>query len=365
MKPKLTRTERTGSQVLQRASGEKEATMSVKVKDVMYSRFRKARLVAADAHCDSQQFFNGFDEGGSQGSPEPAVASTKEGDKSVPRASFFKLARQHRFAEILEILRRKNVYDLDIWLFHNLHSFRGESPLHMIMHYHPTPTVVDKLIEYLSSSKTSHAVPEEAIDMQGFTPLHVGACKGCSASVMRRLITGVSVVMPAITKDSMGRHALHWACANPRGKASTALCTPFRQRRSLNTDGFSPVDNMVQVVVLLVKAYPEASTIPDMENNTPLDLARANGADPRIITLMEAAFQSCKQECTARSTGSTPKQSDTASEKEFPVEVSEHDFDDISSMGSAGVSRCGVKRVEKPWSVQVRKIEEDFELSSF
>jgi hypothetical protein len=339
--------------------------MSVKVKDTMHSRFRKARSVATDAHDDSQQFFNPFEGGGSQGSQEPAVAARKEITKSVPRATFFKLARQHRFAEILEILRRKDQYDLDIWLFHNLHSFRGESPLHMILHYRPTPTVVDKLIEYLSSSKKSHAVPEEAIDMQGFTPLHVGAYKGCSASVMRRLVTGVSAVMPAITKDSMGRHALHWACANPRGKASTALCTPFRKCRSLNNDGLSAVDNMVQVVFLLVKAYPEASAIPDVEGNTPLDLARANGADPRTISFVEAAFQSCKQECTARSSGNTPKQSDAASEKELPVEVSGHDFDDVSSMGSAGASRCVMNKVRKPWLLQVRKIEEDIELSIF
>jgi hypothetical protein len=354
--------------------------MSIKVKE-MYSHFRKARSAAADAHNASQQFWNRFDEGGSQGSPEPAVAAAKGGTTYVPRASFFKLARQQRFAEMIEILRRKNEYDLDIWLFQkNLHSFRGESPLHMIMHYHPTPTVVDKLIEYLSSSKKSHAVPEEAIDMQGFTPLHVGACKGCSVSVMRRLVTGASTVKPAIVKDSMGRHALHWACANPRVKASTALCTPFRQRRSLNTDGLSPEDNMVQVVVLLVKAYPEASIVPDMEGHTPLDLARANGADPRIIkfveaaiTFVEAAFQRCKQASNARSSVDTQKHSDlhnhckessvsdTASEKDFPVEVSEHDFDEVSSIGSAGASLYRMKDGHQ-WWLRVTKIEEGIEL---
>jgi hypothetical protein len=105
--------------------------------------------------------------------------------------------------------RRRVQYDIDGWFFFEAPKTRftfsliaeggdrGESPLHMILHYHPTRTVVDKLIRY---SVFVNTVPEDAIDI---TPLHVRASKGCSASVMARLLNGVSAVMPAVTKDSM------------------------------------------------------------------------------------------------------------------------------------------------------------------
>jgi hypothetical protein len=50
----------------------------------------------------------------------------------------------------------------------------------------------------------------------------------------------------------------------------------------------------------------------------------------------------------------------TSLEEEVPVEVSEQDFDEVSSMGSAGVSLCAVKKFQKsgkPLSLQVMNIE--------
>jgi hypothetical protein len=299
----------------------------------MVSSFRRARSAATDTNDDSYRFLNVFGGGDSHGSPEPerVSAGNKDLTKYMPRVTFVKLARRQRFTEILEILRREDEYDIDGWFFleapktrfmfsltaeggdsssQNLHSFRGESPLHIILHYHPNRTVVDKLIRYLSSSKKSHTVPEDAIDIQGFTPLHVGASKGCSASVMERLLNGVSAVMPAVTKDSMGRHALHWACENPSFEARHFSCVSILQGHALKKSNgdLSAVDNiMIQVIFLLIKAYPEASTIPDMEGNTPLDLAIENEVDPRIISLLEGAIQNCKQARAARVSGNKQK----------------------------------------------------------
>lgn len=327
------------------------------------------------------------------------TATIRNSQKGRPRTSFLKLAEGQRFEEIEAILDRKDEYDLDGWLFldkqqvakksrfrlfakrresslQDLHMFRGETPLHMILHYHPTESVVDKLIKYLSTSKKSQTVPEDATDMLGRTPLHVGAAKGCSSAVMSRLVSGVSVVMPAVAKDSSGRFALHWACANPDGEDLVVTCGGLRKSLKKNNDNVSPADNMVQVIFLLLKAYPEASTIPDNQGETPLDLAIMHGAEPRIIQLVEDSYQSCKKARSFRANG-RPKYKDLhktakensategSSDEEIPAEVSEHDYDEVSSIGSAGVSLYARKKLKEsgqPWSLQVERIEEAIEL---
>jgi len=308
----------------------------------------------------------------------------------TPRHSFVKLARAQRFAEIIDILDHGERYNLEAWLFlevpkrrwardrssQNLHLFRGETPLHVLLHYHPTLDVVEKLIEALS---TDGIVPEDAVDMLGRTPLHVGAVRGCSVAVMSRLLDGVSVVMPAVAKDSRGRHALHWACVNPTGESDMAVCRTFQRPLKKNLDPkHDAIENMVQVIYQLIKAYPEASMIPDDDGNLPFDLANKHRADKRISELVEQSYKNCVQAQKLRAAGkhrhgrskdqgkNTKEVSITeaSSEEDVPAEVSDHNFDDVSSIGSAGVSLFGRKRGKGavPWSLHVTRIEEAIEL---
>lgn len=276
----------------------------------------------------------------------------------IPRQGFLKLAKHRHFESMMEILGKPDEYDLDAWLFpsadnvpvlspgissspieclskslnlssdssttssshkrhsfrslpslspsgnksgrndeYNLHLFRGETPLHVLLRYNPTEELVNNLIDYLSQSEKSLGVPEDSVDMLGRTPLHVACANGCSAAVVERLINGVSAAVPAFAKDSMGRHALHWACANPVGDC----CLEHKRRLLLRKNNkfvetMSMVNNMVKVVKVLLKAYPEAVFIADHDGNRPKDLAGLHNADERIILLLSREEQYCELE---------------------------------------------------------------------
>jgi ankyrin repeat protein len=329
----------------------------------------------------------------------------------LPPTPFLQLAKCQRFDEIMHILDMAGHYDLDAWLFltmntpsrrskmsrsvrhdkaleelTSLHQFKGETALHMIVYYKPAVLVVDKLIRYLSA--TTLTVPEEVLDVMGRTPLHVAAANACPPMTMARLVSGVSGVMPAVTKDYMGRHPLHWACTNPHGIVNieqenrstksffSRLICGHRVSSDQDND-MSAVDNMVQVVFLLLKAYPEAVAIADDEGNTPLSLAFAHHADPRILKLLQEAGHCFKQIYSPYMTEMNRTQTNGSySEEEFPVEVTESsddaDYpDDISSIGSCGVSLYN-RKVKRPisdkrgtrgsWALRVTKIEEAVEL---
>jgi len=197
---------------------------------------------------------------------------------------------------MLQVLELEDEFDVDRWLFleaqtmeqsnkftwtwsgarknHNLHLFRGESPLHIVVQYSPTEAVVDKLVEFLT--RKLKVVPEDAVDINGKTPLHIAAAAGCSSHVVARLVSGISAVMPAVAKDVMGRHALHWACTNPNGRA-------FARKKELAGDA----DNSYRGIGLLIETYPEALCLMDMDGRTPMDLAILNGANERIVNLLE------------------------------------------------------------------------------
>jgi len=305
----------------------------------------------------------------------------------VPRDDFLKLAQQQRFAEMESILTRPQEYDLQEWLFlekkktkankvgtlqenYNLHLFRGETPLHVILPYQPTEAVVNRLIHFLSSSKKSQSVPEDAVDMLGRTPLHVAAASGCSASVIQRLLNGVSGIMPAVAKDFTGRHALHYACANINGAPPAQL----RRRKGWNKKNtsepeFDPVENMVSVVFHLLSAYPDAALIRDHDGQTPMELVRAQRAHPCVIKLLNQAIFMCNMERSCgrlRSPLSANKHFKEISTAEFSasdtdliedmLEVSESE--DVSSIGTHGVSL--LFSTKSPH--QVTRLETDIEL---
>ena len=141
---------------------------------------------------------------------------------------------------------------------------------------------------------------------------------------------------------------------------------------------------MVKVVYLLLKSYPEAVVIEDVDGLTPIHLASQNHADKRIIQLLVKALVSHPQkdgplcELVQTLTGSTPTTEKTSDwDKQIPVEVTESsdyydDDDDVSSIGTAGASIIPYKHVseqkavhskpKKPWALRVEKIEEEISL---
>lgn len=317
----------------------------------------------------------------------------------VPRQGFFKLAKNRRFVTMIEIFDRSEEYDLEAWLFpgadssvptgsisatppappespkpstpsssssrklrspfrspltpskrddeYNLHLFRGETPLHVLLRYNPTEELVSSLIEYLSShSERSLGVPEDAVDMLGRTPLHVACANGCSVAVVGRLITGVSAAMPAFAKDVTGRHALHWACANPHGEPeSSSLESNNNNNSNSNNKSFTlgrkknkfvesmaMVDNMVNVIKVLLKAYPESVLIADRDGNRPKDLARIHKADERILLMLSREERDCEFDHQIQPNFASVTDMTVARDHALPKR------DDVSSIGSCGLS---------------------------
>jgi ankyrin repeat protein len=249
------------------------------------------------------------------------------------RVPILKLAKGGRYDEMKKLLLQENDVKTDNWI--RLVDPKGETALHMILKYQPPVEIVHLIIMSLAK-KTNIAVPEEVRDAEGKTPLHVAVTYECHPDVVHRLLNGVGGVIPAVTKDREDRLPLHLACL---GKACGA--TSAKQLSQQPTQ--KQVDNMVQVVYLLLSAYPIAAVLRDSKGETPLDLARRNGADGRILRVLTISaelhahiFNPSYTVAAAAKPGKG-----TVSSEGVPTEITSslsHDGDDLSSIGVGGLS---------------------------
>jgi hypothetical protein len=246
-----------------------------------------------------------------------------------------KLARQGRYDAMKISLLQERDDRADNWLRLNAN---GKIILHKILKYQPPVEIVHLLILRLAE-KSNIAVPEEFKDAEGRTPLHVAVAHGCDAAVIHRLLNGVSRVIPAVTKDNDDRLPLHLACLN---EACGATLTKQQSKQPTPAE---EVNNMVQVVYLLLSAYPVAAAIRDSNGDTPLDLARRNGADSRIL----CALTICAKRhapvfnpwYTVAAEATTESGNVTVLSHDVPTEITNslsHDTDDLSSIGVSRVS---------------------------
>jgi hypothetical protein len=246
------------------------------------------------------------------------------------RAPILKLAKQGRCDDMKIPLFQERDDKVDNWLQLNAN---GKTSLHNILKYQPPAEVVHLLILRLTE-KTNIAVPEEFKDAEGRTPLHVAVAHGCHATVIHRLLNGISLVIPAVIKDNDNRLPLHLACLNEaRGSTST------KQKSKQPTP--EEVNNMVQVVYLLLAAYPVAAVIRDSNGDTPLDLARRNGADIRILRALTIYAKRHAQDFnrwhTVEAAASTKPGNGIVLLQDLPAEITNslsYDTDDLSSIGA-------------------------------
>jgi Ankyrin repeats (3 copies) len=153
----------------------------------------------------------------------------------------------------------------------------GEFPLHSLMSYRPPLEEVNRLITTLQDECCYDCLPEELVDTQGRTPLHLAAAEGCNISIIQRLLIRNKSVQIA---DEMGRYPLHYACANPRGIPSMYQnFTPSHLARN-------NCQNMLEVITTLIWAYPKAVAIVDIEGYTPITLAGEQKAEVKIMRLL-------------------------------------------------------------------------------
>jgi hypothetical protein len=291
-----------------------------------------SRTIASYRHCDSSlRSNNDFSVLYNNDRFDPVL---------VQSASLLELAKQKRFDKIEEYLTLSSDSRVSSWIdggsfpkavSMGLQAFKGETVLHLIMVFEPTVEVVDLLIRAMIR-KEPQVVPEAVTDIQGRTPLTVAVINNCDISVIRRLLSGVTAIVPAVTKDSWQRLPLHWACSH----------SSIAKKRSWSiacTDKSKSSDNMVRIVETLLKVYPHAAAWKDVAGLTPFDIATKNRADPYVLQIVGFAWE-CqkKREDPSKASTESTLNSDIPLD-ELKTDPLNFDFDDLSSIGSGGVSK--------------------------
>jgi len=273
---------------------------------------------------------------------------------------FEQLARNGDFESIAKVLQDDHIdtTTLEKWL--NKKCIGSETPLHRLVRYRPPASLVDLLARKLAVLRngddkamasehfgTAHDlstslsfIAEESRDTQGRTPLHIAVAMQCHMSVIKRLVAGPTCTNPVFVLDEEGRCPLHWACTKvqrplilTRSRSGpTYSClpkNPYSKQRSQVDKLLPSQENSIDVVHLLVRMYREAACIRDIYGNTPSDLAKNEGMNGAIVSLLEEAAASCRKEIVSGITK-------TANVSTMHIEMPENwmEEDDISSLGS-------------------------------
>jgi ankyrin repeat protein len=243
-----------------------------------------------------------------------------DGANKPNESSFLELAEMGKFDDIYLILSGSNRDGLLPWLsgsgnsssstYPSRDNTKLDTPLHTIMIYRPTVAVVDILIKRLNELSVNRSSfrgicrPEDAVDTDGRTPLHIATAEGCDLTVIRRLMKKAGKAVR--TRDLLLRYPLHWACANPQG---VALSRPRRRGKLMSSDSVSSkrslfsvksssrkcrerdAANMLEVIAALVLVFPRAVLWHDKFGKTPLDIARERNASEMIILLLERVVE--------------------------------------------------------------------------
>ena len=159
----------------------------------------------------------------------------------------------------------------------------ASTPLHLALVYRAPVHVVDALVR-LSKEHLDWPAPEEVQDEWGRTPLHVAVEAGCDEDTVERLLAGDNLVMPAVLRDEQDRTALHVACASPVIKQKKASVFGANQ---LAMDTW----NKRRVISVLLQHYPEAATLADKTDKTPLDYAVENKFSKRSVHELQQACE--------------------------------------------------------------------------
>lgn len=199
--------------------------------------------------------------------------------RSYGMPAMITLARQKRFDELNHILAESPINEIVGWMQNCSQIFNtkmlgtSSTPLHIILKFNPPAVTVKLLIERLREINPD-AVHEEAIDHRGRTPLHVACAYKVDVSVIFRLITGMTLAMPAFRKDDDDRLPIHVLCSGPLGPVKTL------RFRFLSGE---TVRNLNKVILLLLKVYPESILVRDKDGYLPVELAMRNHMPDSVI----------------------------------------------------------------------------------
>ena len=112
-------------------------------------------------------------------------------------------------------------------------------------------------------------------------------------------------------------------------------------------------DNIVKIIEALLKAYPYAVVVKDVAGMTPLDIAEDRLADPYVRQILRMTWDSYQPKEDKSKACTEATESSEIPFEEFVADMYDDDFDDVSSMGTGGVSK--VKNRRKKKSIEVRR----------
>jgi len=204
--------------------------------------------------------------------------------RSIRSSALDTAAREGKWEQFVKIARDSNADD---WAATTVdeqhHCLHGcTTPLHVALAYRAPLKTVEALIDLLAT-QFKVPVPEEAVDEQGRTPLHIAAAACCDEQVALRLLSGSTICMPAVT-----------ACADGQTPLHAAACHPIPVIKKKNLLGANPVQmmkwNKRRVMMVLMEQYPEAAAICDHAGKTPLDYVKEAGMKDSIVPLMQRVY---------------------------------------------------------------------------
>lgn len=258
-------------------------------------------------------------------------AETESDESSTPRSTFSttkgalfeSLSKQGKFKDALNLVTNS---EFDDW-HSDLESLEGSdsspswpsgtsTPLHIVLAHNPSPDVVQSLVTTMREKFNIHS-PEEFPDEEGRTPLHVAVTEGCTSETAEVLLNGEALLMPAIHRDAMLRTPLHWACQ--------------RQRRKNKRQAAMAQWHQKQVILCLLKEFPEAAALKDASGKVPLEYAKEAKLVPTVVSNLKRDFD--LHTPSAVKASSSQADGDLSIPPTAPAEECLPQKDDISTIG--------------------------------
>ena len=190
-----------------------------------------------------------------------------------------KQALAGRWHAVVKTVKNSTAEDWNLLTDRSTTVIQTSTPLHLACLYGAPVTALDA-IATACQTKFNIAVPEEAADEAGNTPLHTAVAAGCTTMVVQRLLQGASGILPAVVRNSLGQTALHVACEAPlktnhANHSLSSLSAPsslgLLRKPRLSLKPAAEAANKKAVVELLLSTYPPAATLRDVKGRTPLD----------------------------------------------------------------------------------------------
>ena len=115
---------------------------------------------------------------------------------------------------------------------------------------------------------------------------------------------------------------------------------------------------MIKIIEALLKAYPYAAVVKDVAGMTPLDISVNKFADLHVQQILRMAWESFQPKEDKSKACTDMTESSEIPFEEFVADMYCDDFDDVSSMGTGGVSKVKNRRKKKITEVRRKYLHE-------